>query len=79
MSHSEPEGGFGVALFHSVQGAIAAEKLLIGAGVEHKLIPVPRHLSSDCGFCVRFRWADREIVEGVLAAARLGVERIVAL
>jgi hypothetical protein len=68
-----------VVLFHSVQGAIGAEKLLVAAGVAHKLIPVPRHLSSDCGFCLRFTWTDRDRVESVLSGARLGVERIVAL
>jgi len=31
-------------------------------GIEHKMIPVPRHLSSDCGYCVRIKSSDREIV-----------------
>ena len=29
-----------------------AHKTLTKAGVECKLIPVPRHLSSDCGICI---------------------------
>lgn len=61
-------------LFHSVQGAIRAEKILLSAGVAHKRIPVPRHLSSNCGFCVRFTWTDRDLVEKLLAEANLGVE-----
>ena len=79
MSSSEPQSGFGVVLFHSVQGAIGAEKRLIAAGVTHKLIPVPRHLSSDCGFCLRFVWADKERVEKLLPYAELGVRGVVAL
>lgn len=79
MSSCESPGAYGVVLFHSVQGAIGAEKLLIAAGVKHKLIPVPRHLSSNCGFCVRFTWTDRDRVERQLAKVRLGVERIVTL
>jgi hypothetical protein len=79
LSSSEPAGGFGVALFHSVQGALGAEKLLLAAGMAHKLIPVPRHLSSDCGFCLRFAWGDKDRVERLLAETRLGLERIVAL
>ena len=75
----EPASAFGVALFHSVQGALRAERLLTAAGVAYKLIPVPRHLSSSCGFCVRFRWADRDRVESMLSAAKLQVEGIVAL
>jgi hypothetical protein len=30
--------------------------------IDHKMIPVPRHLSSDCGYCVRIKSSDREIV-----------------
>jgi hypothetical protein len=70
---------YGVVLFHSVQGAIAAERLLIAARIAHKLIPVPRHLSSDCGFCLRFSWSDQPVVETVLTRSRLGIEAIVAL
>jgi hypothetical protein len=79
LSSSEPTGGFGVVLFRSVQGALGAEKLLVSAGVPHKLIAVPRHLSSSCGFCLRFPWADRQRVEELLPGDRLGVESIVAL
>ena len=45
---------YGVVLFQSVNGALLAEKLLKKQGIDHKLIPVPRHLSSDCGVCIRF-------------------------
>jgi len=68
-----------VALFRSVHGALGAEKLLLGASVAHKLIPVPRHLSSNCGFCLRFNWCDRQRVEALLSSSKLGVEGIVAL
>jgi len=43
-----------VALFHSVSYALKAEKILKSRNISYKLIPVPRHISSDCGFCVRF-------------------------
>ena len=55
-----------VVLFQSVSQAIRAEKLLAGAGVSCKLIPVPRHLSSDCGVCLRFVPACRLQVEAAL-------------
>lgn len=79
MSRSESEGPFGVVLFQSVQGAIAAEKQLLAAGIAHKLIPVPRHLSSSCGFCVRFMWQDAPQVRSLLATSTLGIEAIQAL
>jgi len=79
LSSSESPGGFGVVLFRSVQGALAAERRLVAAGLPHKLIAVPRQLSSSCGFCVRFAWADRARVEALLPADGLGVEGVVAL
>lgn len=42
-----------VFLFPSVSYALKAEKILKAAGIAHKLIPVPRHISSDCGVCLR--------------------------
>ena len=79
MSSSEPVSTFGVVLFRSVQGAIGAERLLAAAGVTYKLISVPRHISSNCGFCLRFDWASKETVERLLDGTNLGVEGTVAL
>ncbi|MBN1611893.1 MAG: DUF3343 domain-containing protein [Polyangiaceae bacterium] len=79
MSSCESQSGFGVVLFHSVQGALGAERLLAAAGVTYKLIAVPRHISSNCGFCIRFEWASKEAVERLLSGTTLGVEGIVAL
>ncbi len=73
------EGVFGVVLFRSVHGALAAERLLLAAGLPHKLIPVPSHLSSNCGFCVRFAWDDRERVDALLDREVLGVEDVARL
>ena len=60
-----PEETYGVLVFQSVSYAIKAEKILLAAGLPHKLIPVPRHISSDCGVCLRFR---SELRERILAA-----------
>lgn len=78
MSNSET-ATYGVVLFRSVQGALAAEKRLRAGGLPHKLIAVPRHLSSNCGFCLRFAWTDRDRVTAVLSDGDLGVEAVVAL
>ncbi len=55
-----------VVLFLSVSHALRAEKLLKEAGIPCKLIPVPRHLSSDCGVCLRFEPSLRPRVEATL-------------
>jgi hypothetical protein len=62
-----------VVLFHTSSHAIRAEKILGQAGIACRLTPVPRHLSSDCGVCIRVARADREAARAVLEKARLEV------
>ena len=69
-------GPFSVVLFHSISGALRAEKLLKAESVPLKLIPVPRHLSSDCGICIRFDRADEPKVEGILSQSKLEIQGI---
>ena len=73
------EPGYGVALFQSTHWAIRAEKITRDAGLEVKLIPTPRHLSSNCGTALRFRWGDRDELVRVLEEHGLapdGIHRI---
>ena len=42
-----------VVLFKSVNQTMWADKLLKEKRLPHKLIPVPRQISSDCGVCIR--------------------------
>ncbi len=56
-----------VALFHSVSHALRAEKIAKAAGIACRLIPVPRHLSSDCGVCLRFPLAEQSAIEQSLS------------
>lgn len=42
------------AVFFSVSHVMKAEKILQKNGIFHKIIPVPRTISSDCGVCIRF-------------------------
>ncbi len=51
-----------VALFDSVSHVMKAEKILKKAGISHKLIPVPRSISSDCGVCLRFLPEQKEMI-----------------
>lgn len=45
---------YSVILFQSVSHALLAEKILLQEEISHKLIPVPRSISSNCGVCIRF-------------------------
>ena len=64
----------GVILFPSIHFALRAEKIIKGKGLAIKLIPVPRHLSSDCGVCLRIPWEDKEKILDMLEAAGVKLE-----
>jgi hypothetical protein len=70
---------YSVVLFYSTSGAIRAEKLMKEAGLTVKLVPVPRHLSSDCGVCLRFESAHTVRVRSILDGARVEFEEICVL
>jgi hypothetical protein len=55
-----------IVLFISVSHVLQAEKILKEAHVPHKIIPVPRKISSDCGVCVRFLPEHRDDLESAL-------------
>ena len=67
---------YSVILFQSTSYAIRAEKVLHKAGIQSKMIPVPRHLSSDCGVCVRIERANREAARQALEAAGVELEYV---
>jgi len=50
----------GLYIFNSVHKVMRAEKVLKDAGVDVRVVPVPRSLSSDCGLALLFPWEDRE-------------------
>lgn len=49
-------------LFHTIHEVLKAEKTLKKSGADFELVPVPRHLSSDCGVCVMSRMSPQEIL-----------------
>lgn len=67
---------FSAILVHSTGHAVQVQRLLKQAGLEAKLIPTPRHLSSDCGSAVRIRAASREYAKQLIKAADVELDRI---
>lgn len=65
-----------VVLFYSNNYAIWTAKVLAAGGIESKVIPVPRALSSDCGYCVRFRACDRDEVIAQVEAQEIEYDRV---
>lgn len=73
------KGRYSVALFYSTSGAIRGEKVAKDAGLEVKLIPTPRHLSSDCGISMRFDGSNEEKIRHLFAKKNVEYERIAPL
>jgi len=67
---------YGVILFFTTSSVMKAEKTLLKQGLEVKLIPVPRELSSDCGIALRFNWDDKQGVTSLLDAAKVEIDSI---
>ena len=67
---------YAVILVHSTNYALRAEKVLLEAGISCKLIPVPRHLGSDCGVCVRVERAHLEAALEALEAAQVEINQV---
>jgi len=70
---------YSVILFFSNNYAMWASNTLKKKGYEHRLVPVPRHLSSDCGYCVRINFSDSEAVEKLMVETGIEFDRIEAL
>ena len=68
-----------VILFHSTNQAMWAADVLKEKGIQHKMVPVPRHLSSDCGYCIQFAEADKNVVEAELIDNNVAFDKIVDL
>jgi hypothetical protein len=58
---------FHVVLFDSTSATLLAEKILKVQGIPFKIIPVPRHISSDCGVCIRVLSSETERIADALA------------
>jgi hypothetical protein len=70
---------FLVVMFYSNSAAMRAETLARRAGLVVKLVPVPRHLSSDCGVALRFRGQDHDPVRSLLQEQGVEFDRLCPL
>lgn len=68
---------YSVILFFSNSYSIWTSKELKKQGIEHKMVPVPRHLSSDCGYCVRIKKDDTELIQPLLIEKGIEFDQIV--
>lgn len=69
-------GGRSVILFASSHHAIWASRLLAARSIAARLVPTPRHLSSECGHAVELPRADAPRAAGALRERGVPFERV---
>jgi hypothetical protein len=69
---------YSVMLFKAVSYVLKAEKILKKENLPHKLIPVPKNISSDCGICLRFDPTIQSKIEAALLN-KVEIEEVRAL
>jgi hypothetical protein len=67
---------YSVVIFYSTSAAIRAESLAQKVNLKVKLIPVPRHLSSDCGICLQFNNEDQQSIKEILVERKIEYDDI---
>lgn len=67
---------YAVILTDSISQAMRIEKELQIYRINSKMIPVPRHLSSDCGSCLRIRVEDLEKTKKIIDQKSLSHQSI---
>ncbi|MEA3503769.1 MAG: DUF3343 domain-containing protein [Bacteroidota bacterium] len=55
-----------IFIFQSIHWVIKAEKHLVKEKIEYKIIPVPKHISSECGMCIECQKENIEAIKSVL-------------
>lgn len=66
----------GLITFFASHHAIRADKVLRAAGYKVKLIPGPKELSPNCGVALRFEYAVRSTVLGVLDDKHVRIDEV---
>lgn len=67
---------FAVIMLHATSHALRAEKLLKKDGLKVRLIPVPRHISSDCGVCIRVFQKDVDSALDILKSGKVETDGV---
>lgn len=67
-----------ILLVHTSGHAFSIEKALKKRGIQCRLTPIPRRVSSDCGICLRFDDGDLETVEDFVKGLSFEIQGIVA-
>lgn len=67
-----------ILLVHTSGHAFSIEKALKKRGINCRLTPIPRRVSSDCGICVRFDSDQLETVEAFTRTLPFDIQGIIS-
>jgi hypothetical protein len=57
---------YAIITFYTTHFALKAKKVLEKSGIQFETIPVPREFSSDCGFCCKVLWGEKDSIMTIL-------------
>jgi hypothetical protein len=57
---------YAIITFHNTHFALKAKKVLEKSGRKPETIPVPRDFSSECGFCCKVLWEEKDAIVNIL-------------
>jgi len=72
-------GIYCIAIFDTTSKSVRAERACKKGGLDVRLIPVPKTISSNCGVCLRFHSELREEAEKLMDEAGAEVVKIIEL
>jgi len=65
-----------IITFVSIHFVMKAEKVLKKEGIDFRLIPTPRKISSDCGMAIEANYENMERIKTILGSHKCGMEGI---
>jgi hypothetical protein len=63
-----------IILFESIHFVLKAEKLFKATKIEHKIVPTPRNISSDCGSAIRIAETDKDKAVEILEDKNINIK-----
>jgi hypothetical protein len=67
---------YAIITFHTTHFSLKAKKVLEKSEIHFETIPVPREFSSDCGFCLKALWEEKDEVVNILKENNVEFDRI---
>ncbi len=67
---------YAIITFRSTHFALKAKRVIEKNGRRSETIPVPREFSSECGFCCKVNWEEREEMEKILRENSVEIDSV---